>query len=88
VKVGDSVEADLGGAYFAARVTRISSDGSSYDVQFFDGDSETGLPRSMIRLLDPPSTPKQTETGTKPSQMTAKQLRRSKKKQEKLSKKR
>lgn len=80
VKVGDAVEADLGGAFFSATVTRAS--GGTYDVQFFDGDSETGLERSMIRLLTPPVS-KNTADDTDTSSMTPKQLKRWKKQQEK-----
>jgi Cupin superfamily protein len=87
VKVGDAVEADLGGAYFSAKVIRASSDNSSFDVQFFDGDVETGLPRPMIRLLSPPKLPGAADAAASPadpSKMTAKQLKRWKKQQEKL----
>jgi len=76
VSVGDEVEADLGGAFFPAKVTKAA--GNSYDVQFFDGDMETGLDRSMLKLLKPPA-PKLEDT----SSMTPKQLKRWKKKQEK-----
>lgn len=84
VKVGDQVEADLGGAFFPATVTRAA--GNSFDVQFFDGDRETGLERSMIKLLAPPAiAPAEEEVDT--SSMTPKQLKRWKKQQEKLKKK-
>ena len=56
VKVGDQVEADLGGAFFPATVARAT--GGSYDVNFFDGDRETGLDRSQIKLLVPPKEKK------------------------------
>ena len=81
VKVGDQVEANLDGALFPAKVTRAS--GETYDVVFFDGDKETGLDRSMIRLLTPPAT---TIGDVDTSKMTAKQLKRWKKQQEKLKK--
>ena len=81
VKVGDQVEADLGGAFFSATVTRAS--GGTYDVAFFDGDRETGLDRSMIKLLSPPAESSSPEE----SNMTPKELKRWKKKQEKLKKK-
>lgn len=88
LKVGDDVEADLGGgAFFAAKVTRVSSDPLRFDVRFFDGDSESDLPRSRIRLLQPPRTSSSSEQPD-PSRMTAKQLKKWKKQQEKLSKKR
>lgn len=89
VKVGDPVEADLGGAYFSAKVIQASGDGSSFDVQFFDGDVEAGLSRSMLRLLSPPRMPSadSARAGTAPPNMTAKQLKRWKKQQqEKLNK--
>jgi hypothetical protein len=76
VKVGDQVEADLGGAFFPATVSRVA--GSNYDVQFFDGDRETGLDRSMIKLLVPP---KLDEDDVDTSKMTPKQLKRWKKQQ-------
>jgi len=41
------------GAFFPATVTRAS--GGTYDVAFFDGDRETGLDRSMIKLISPPA---------------------------------
>jgi hypothetical protein len=46
LKVGDQVEADLGGAFFPATVTRAF--GGTYDVSFFDGDQETGLDRRLF----------------------------------------
>jgi Cupin superfamily protein len=78
LSVGDKVEAELAGAYFPATVTRITDVGT-YDVAFFDGDRETGLSREQIKLLSPP---KPVEADT--SKMTAKQLKRWKKEQEKL----
>uniref|UniRef100_A0A7S3P829 Bifunctional lysine-specific demethylase and histidyl-hydroxylase n=1 Tax=Amphora coffeiformis TaxID=265554 RepID=A0A7S3P829_9STRA len=83
VKVGDQVEADLGGAFFPATVSRAS--GNTYDVQFFDGDRETNLSRDQIKLLAPPATSATSEVDT--SNMTPKQLKRWKKEQEKLKKK-
>eukprot|EP00592_Proboscia_alata_P028665 CAMPEP_0194444614 /NCGR_PEP_ID=MMETSP0176-20130528/127379_1 /TAXON_ID=216777 /ORGANISM="Proboscia alata, Strain PI-D3" /LENGTH=805 /DNA_ID=CAMNT_0039271037 /DNA_START=151 /DNA_END=2569 /DNA_ORIENTATION=- len=50
LNIGDEVEADLGGAFFEARVTRIQNDQNTYDVQFFDGDDMDGLSRDMILL--------------------------------------
>jgi hypothetical protein len=82
IKVGDQVEADLGGAFFPATVTRVA--GNSYDVKFFDGDQESGLERSMLKLMTPPNL------GTEESDisnMTPKQLKRWKKQQEKKNKK-
>merc|ERR1712032_581282 len=54
LSVGDEVEADLGGAFFSAKVSRIVS-GNSYDVTFFDGDSANGLTRDQVKLLKLPS---------------------------------
>jgi hypothetical protein len=82
LKVGDQVEADLGGAFFPATVTRASE--GTYDVQYFDGDSEPGMDRSMIKLLSPPAFASDNQDT---SNMTAKQLKRWKKEQEKLNKK-
>jgi hypothetical protein len=77
VKVGDQVEADLGGAFFPATVSRAS--GGTFDVNFFDGDRETGLERNQIKLLAPPAPQGDINT----SNMTPKQLKRWKKQQEK-----
>jgi hypothetical protein len=84
VKVGDQVEADLGGAFFDATVKRVA--GGKYDVQFFDGDTETGLDRSMIKLKTPPPLGGDDE-GVDTSNMTPKQLKRWRKEQEKKKKK-
>lgn len=84
VKVGDSVEADLGGAFFPAMVTRVVNN-QVFDVQYFDGDRDTNLSRSQIKLLVPPkslSLKDEVET----SNMTPKQLKRWKKEREKLMK--
>jgi len=53
LRVGDQVEADLGGAFFEATVTSVAN--SKYDVKFFDGDVMNGLDRDMVKLLAPPS---------------------------------
>lgn len=82
LKVGDQIEADLGGAFFPATVTKVV--GNKYDVLFFDGDRESGLEREMIKLLAPPNL---TEDDEDTSNMTPKQLKRLKKKQEKKNKK-
>jgi ribosomal protein L16 Arg81 hydroxylase len=82
IKPGDSVEADLGGAFFPATVTKVLGGGSAFEVQFFDGDKETGLDRSMIKLLVPPAVEEEVDT----SSMTPKQLKRWKKQQEKKAK--
>lgn len=78
ISVGDKVDAELGGAFFPATVTKISEDGS-YDVTFFDGDKEVGLKGDQIRLS---SVPKSIPT-INTSKMTTKQLKRLKKQQEK-----
>lgn len=78
LKVGDQVEADLGGAFFPATVTRAAQ--NSYDVKFFDGDVESGLERSMLKLLTPPA---ETSDEADTANMTKKQLKRWKKEQEK-----
>ena len=87
LKVGDKVEADLGGAFFPATVSKII--GSKYDVKFFDGDMMDGLDRSMIKLLTPPS-PDQGGSGNgiddTLSGLTKKELKKLMKKNEKKSK--
>lgn len=83
VKVGDRVEADLGGAFFPATVSRAS--GGTFDVQFFDGDRETNLDRSQIKLMAPPATAIAGDD-VDTSNMTPKQLKRWKKEQQKLQK--
>lgn len=80
VKAGDQVEADLGGAFFDATVTRVTP-GGTYDVQFFDGDIETGLARNMLKLKTPPALDNEDEVDT--SNMTPKQLKRWRKQQQK-----
>lgn len=74
VKVGMEVEAELGGAFFPARITRAS--GGTYDVDFFDGDRETGLQRNQIKLLSPPVL---VDEDMRTAGMTPKQLKRWKK---------
>eukprot|EP00522_Entomoneis_paludosa_P012362 CAMPEP_0172455404 /NCGR_PEP_ID=MMETSP1065-20121228/12050_1 /TAXON_ID=265537 /ORGANISM="Amphiprora paludosa, Strain CCMP125" /LENGTH=581 /DNA_ID=CAMNT_0013207865 /DNA_START=274 /DNA_END=2019 /DNA_ORIENTATION=- len=84
VKVGDQVEADLGGAFFPATVTRAVNN-KIFDVEYFDGDRDTNMERSQIKLLKPPKvTAEKDEVDT--SGMTPKQLKRWKKQQEKLNK--
>lgn len=85
VKVGDQVEADLGGAFFSATVTRVLPGGKGYDIQFFDGDKESGMDRSMIKLLVPPDQGG-SDDDVDTSQMTPKQLKRWKKAQKKKKK--
>jgi hypothetical protein len=84
VSVGDEVEAELGGAFFPAKVVRAVGD--SFDVNFFDGDRETGLHRRQIKLLKPPVFEPVTTNSELPSQMTGKQLKRLRKQQKKKSK--
>ena len=76
ISVGDKVEAELGGAFFPATVTRVSDD-QLYDVTFFDGDKEVGLNEAQIRLLSVPKPVSIVDT----TKMTAKQLKRWKKEQ-------
>ena len=77
LKVGEEVEADLGGAFFPATVTRVVN--NAYDVKFFDGDVENGLERSRLKLLTPPVVHSdEPDIGS----MTKKQLKRWKKQQE------
>lgn len=80
IKVGDTVEADLGGAFFPATISKVQGD--KYDVLFFDGDADTGLERGMIKLLTPPVVEEEIDT----SKMTPKQLKRWKKQQAKKNK--
>ena len=88
VKVGDNVEADLGGAFFPATVTKVV--GNKYDVQFFDGDQMAGLDRDMVKLLVPPKEDKADSLldGIDTTGLTKKELKRLRKKQEKLERKR
>lgn len=81
VNVGDQVEADLGGALFDATVIRVAS--GKYDVQFFDGDKEQGLDRSMLKLKTPPPMG---EDAVDITIMTPKQLKRWKKQQDSKNK--
>lgn len=74
VKVGDSVEADLGGAWFPATVTKA---GSRYGVEFFDGEEESGLERSALKLLTPPTKDEGSMIdGVDTSKMTKKELKK------------
>jgi hypothetical protein len=71
-------EAELGGAYFAAKVTQIV--GNKYNVEFFDGDRADGLERHQIKLYQPPSLDKSNiDTGG----LTKKEIKRLQKKTEK-----
>lgn len=81
VKVGQQVEADLGGAFFAARVIRAS--GGTYDVEFFDGDREIGLTRNQIKLMSPTDIVSGNDVDL--SGMTPKQRKRWKKQQETMN---
>ena len=82
VKVGDQVEADLGGAFFPATVTKASV--NSFDVKFFDGDVMNGLDRSQVKLLSPPKVSAGNDDEEMPPPgLTKKELKRWRKKQEK-----
>merc|ERR1712161_1897 len=89
LKVGDEVDADLGGAFFPATITRVlPGTVGLYDLTFFDGDQEKGMERKLIKLLKPPAVDNdnaddQVDTST----MTPKQLKRWKKAQQKKKKK-
>eukprot|EP00978_Attheya_sp_CCMP212_P026355 scaffold86495_cov59-Attheya_sp.AAC.7 len=88
LKLGDEVEADLGGAMFPAKISRVVGDQMAYDVQFFDGDQDQGLERSMIKLLKPPAMEGADGDEEKPPPgLTPKELKRWKKKQDKKKKK-
>jgi hypothetical protein len=80
VQVGDECEADLGGAFFAAKVSQVVGD--KYNVHFFDGDRADGLERNQIKLLKPPS-PEKEEIDT--TGLTKKEIKRLQKKNEKKS---
>ncbi|KAL7471818.1 hypothetical protein ACHAXS_012127 [Conticribra weissflogii] len=76
LKVGDEVEADLGGAFFEAKVSQVF--GNKYNVVFFDGDRADGLQRDQIKLLKPPVVEEFDTTG-----LTPKEIKKLKKKMEK-----
>lgn len=81
LKVGDEVEADLGGAFFAAKVSQVV--GNTYNVVFFDGDRSDGLSRDQVKLLTPPKTSDEIDT----TGLTPKEIKRLKKKMEKKQRK-
>ena len=81
LKVGDEVEADLGGAFFEAKVSKVA--GNFFDVIFFDGDRADGLERSQIKLLKPPVAEDDFDT----TGMTAKEIKKMRKKLEKKRRK-
>ena len=82
LKVGDEVEADLGGAFFAGKIAQVT--GSTYNVVFFDGDRENGLQRDQIKLLTPPVA-EEDEFDT--TGMTPKEIKKMRKKLEKKRRK-
>lgn len=82
LKVGDEVEADLGGAFFAGKIAQVT--GSTYNVVFFDGDRENGLQRDQIKLLNPPAV-EEDEFDT--TGMTPKEIKKMRKKMEKKKRK-
>ena len=82
LSVGDEVEADLGGAFFPAKVSQIS--GNTYTVEFFDGDRDDGLERHHIKLLNPPSVSSDDFDTTG---MTPKEIKKMRKKLEKKKRK-
>ena len=82
LSLGDDVEADLGGAFFQAKVTRIAGD--RYDVEFFDGDKMDGLDRQSIKLLTPPPVPSSDDGDTfDTTGMTKKEIKKMRRKLEK-----
>lgn len=82
LNVGDQVEADLGGAWFEARVSQVV--GNTYNVVFFDGDRGDGLERDQIKLINPPSSDSdQLDT----TGLTKKEIKRLKKKMDKKKRK-
>jgi len=88
MKVGDEVEADLGGAFFPATITRVlPGPVGLYDLTFFDGDQEKGMERKLIKLLKPPAVDNDDNDQVDTSTMTPKQLKRWKKAQQKKKKK-
>merc|ERR1711971_101126 len=84
LKNGDEVEADLGGAFFAAKISQVV--GNTYNVVFFDGDRIDGLERDQIKLLKPPSIDSD-EIEIDTSGLTKKEIKRLKKKMEKKKRK-
>jgi len=82
LKNGDEVEADLGGAFFPAKVSQVV--GNTYNVVFFDGDRSDGLERDQIKLLNPPSSDSDEMDTTG---LTKKEIKRLKKKMEKKMRK-
>ena len=84
LKVGDECEADLGGAFFAAKIAKVS--GSTYEVAFFDGDREW-LERDQIKLLNPPAASDDGLDGIDTTEMTKKEIKKLKKKMEKKMRK-
>ena len=56
LKVGDAVEADLGGCFFPATIQNVAPNGK-FDVKFFDGEVERGVERSAIILTVKPALP-------------------------------
>jgi len=82
LKVGDEVEADLGGAFFAGKIAQVT--GNTYNVVFFDGDRENGLQRDQIKLLNPPAA---VEDEFDTTGMTPKEIKKMRKKMEKKKRK-
>jgi len=85
LKVGDEVEADLGGAYFEARVSKVA--GNTFNVVFFDGDKADGLERNQIKLLNPPATDTEDEDDFDTTGLTKKEIKKMRKKLEKKRRK-
>jgi hypothetical protein len=79
------VEADLGGAFFPATIKKVLPGNNKFDVQFFDGDQESGLDRSRIKLIKPPNIGSDKNDSVDISKMTPKQLKRWTKNQKKTT---
>lgn len=82
LKIGDEVEADLGGAFFEAKVAKIRP---TFSVVFFDGDRADGLERNQIKLLNPPAA--DTEDDFDTTGLTKKEIKKMRKKLEKKRRK-
>lgn len=82
LKVGDEVEADLGGAFFPGKISNVAGD--RFDVVFFDGDQESGLDRTMIKLTKAPVVD---SAADETAGLTKKELKKLRKKQEKMERK-
>ena len=83
LQVNDQVEADLGGAFFPANILKVRPDGL-FDVKFFDGEVEQGVPRSGILLMTKPQA--EITVPTQAKKLTKKELKRLEKMEKKKKK--